>query len=285
METRSIARIEMITSVCVASMQPIKGGCVSNVFTVKLTNGVELVAKVGDEGSGLEIEGYMLQYLADIGLDLPVPDVLYADDKILLMTHLPDGDQIDPRAERHAAELLAAMHDINSPSFGFERDTVIGGLNQKNPSKNSWLEFFRDYRLLDMGYRCLAAGCLPKTVMSRVERLAGRLGEWIEEPSRPSLIHGDMWSGNVLCCDGRITGLIDPAIYFADAEIELAFTTLFSTFGEDFFARYREFRQIKPGFFEDRCDLYNLYPLLVHVRLFGGSYVRSIEQTLRRFGC
>lgn len=285
MEARSITRVETITGLSVARMEPLTGGCVGNVFTVELTDGAELVAKFGDEGSGLKIEGYMLQYLADIGVDLPVPDVLYADDEILLMTRLPGGDKIDLRAERHAAALLAALHDINGPSFGFERDTVIGGLNQKNPVINNWLDFFRDYRLLDMGYRCLASGSLSKSVMFRLERLAGRLEQWIEEPSRPSLIHGDMWSGNVLCRNGRITGFLDPAIYFADAEIELAFMTLFNTFGDDFFARYREFRPIKPGFFENRCDLYNLYPLLVHVRLFGGSYVRSVENTLRRFGC
>ncbi|MDP6927871.1 MAG: fructosamine kinase family protein, partial [Rhodospirillales bacterium] len=131
----------------------------------------------------------------------------------------------------------------------------------------------------------ISSGRMPTSMMSRLERLAGRLSEWIDEPCEPSLIHGDMWGGNVLCADGRITGFIDPAIYFADAEIELAFTTLFGTFGDDFFARYNEHRPLKPGFFETRRDLYNLYPLLVHVRLFGGSYVNSVETTLRRFGC
>ena len=136
-----------------------------------------------------------------------------------------------------------------------------------------------------MGYRGVTSGRLPKTVMARLERLANRLGDWIEEPVRPSLVHGDMWGGNVLCRKGEITGFVDPAIYFADAEIELAFTTLFGTFGDNFFERYQEHRPLKPGFFEARCDLYNLFPLLVHVRLFGGSYVHSVANTLRRFGC
>jgi len=104
------------------------------------------------------------------------------------------------------------------------------------------------------------------------------------EPVRPSLIHGDMWGGNVLAANGMITGFIDPALYFADPEIELAFTTLFSTFGDTFFSRYNEHRPLAPGFFEERRDLYNLYPLLVHVRLFGGSYVDSVDGILRKFG-
>jgi fructosamine-3-kinase len=93
-----------------------------------------------------------------------------------------------------------------------------------------------------------------------------------------------MWGGNVLAQKGQITGFVDPAIYYADAEIELAFSTLFSTFGDDFFSRYQEHRPLAPGFFEERRDIYNLYPLLVHVCLFGGSYVNSVDAILKRFG-
>ena len=93
-----------------------------------------------------------------------------------------------------------------------------------------------------------------------------------------------MWTSNILATGDRVTGFIDPAIYYANPEIELAFTTLFGTFGDWFFERYREINPIQPGFFHGRRDIYNLYPLLVHVRLFGGSYVNSVESTLRRFG-
>ena len=93
-----------------------------------------------------------------------------------------------------------------------------------------------------------------------------------------------MWGGNVLVREGRIAGFVDPAIYYADAEIELAFSTLFSTFGEPFFARYGEIRPMRPGFFEQRRDIYNLYPLLVHTRLFGGHYAGAVKRTLKRFG-
>jgi fructosamine-3-kinase len=120
--------------------------------------------------------------------------------------------------------------------------------------------------------------------MSRLERFCGRLERYIDAPAAPSLVHGDLWGGNILVKAGRIAAFLDPAIYYADAEIELAFTTLFGTFGEAFFERYRERRAIAPGFFEARRDIYNLYPLLVHTRLFGGHYAASVDGILRRYG-
>lgn len=114
--------------------------------------------------------------------------------------------------------------------------------------------------------------------------LAARLEELIGEPARPSLLHGDLWTGNLLVASARVVGVVDPAIYHGHPEIELAFGTLFGTFGEPFFRRYREVRGLEPGFLEERRHLYNLYPLLVHVRLFGGGYAGAVERTLARFG-
>ncbi|MCA9930289.1 MAG: fructosamine kinase family protein, partial [Anaerolineales bacterium] len=162
--------------------------------------------------------------------------------------------------------------------------TLIGGLHQPNRWTDNWLDFFREQRLLYMAQEGVRTGRLPAAVLTRLTRFCGCLDAWLDEPERPSLIHGDVWTTNVLAADGRITGFVDPAIYYAHPEIELAFTTLFGTFGEPFFARYHELRPIPPGFFEERRDIYNLYPLLVHVRLFGGGYVSSVERTLRRFG-
>ena len=265
-------------------LSPMGGGCVGDVYRVLLEDGSTLVAKAGDAGSGLATEGFMLRYLAEHSR-LPVPDVIHADDTLLLMSFIETAGGLTAEAQGHAAELLADLHGIGADAYGLDRATLIGGLDQPNPWNPSWIAFFRDQRLLYMAGQALDAGRLPPRLMRGIERLASRLDRWLEEPVRPSLIHGDMWGGNVLCRGGRIAGFVDPAIYYADAEIELAFSTLFGTFGKPFFERYASLRPLRPGFFEERRDLYNLYPLLVHVRLFGGSYVGSVENTLGRFGC
>jgi len=268
----------------VRRLSPLSGGCIGDVFRAELATGESVVVKSGDAGSGLDLEGYMIRYLRERS-SLPVPDVLYADETLLIMSHLPAGGVLNASAESHAADLVAALHDVTAEQFGLERDTVIGGLHQPNPESASWVSFFRDHRLLFMAREAVSAGRLPGRVMHRIDQFATRLDGWIAEPRQPSLIHGDMWTGNVLTYGGRISGFIDPAIYYADPEIELAFTTMFGTFGDVFFGRYSELRPMKLGFFEERRDIYNLYPLLVHVRLFGGHYVSGVERTLSRFGC
>jgi fructosamine-3-kinase len=275
--------IERATGARPRSRRPLGGGCVGEVYAIGLSDGRSVVVKLGRSASGLALEGWMLTYLKEHST-LPVPAVLHASDELLVMEHVASGGALDADTQRHAAELLAELHSVTGPGFGLERDTLIGGLPQPNPEIQSWIAFFRDHRLLHMGERALGSGRLGAPLMRRIERLAGRLEGFLEEPEAPALIHGDMWGGNILARSGRITGFVDPAIYYADPEIELAFSTMFSTFTDPFFTRYEELRPIRPGFFEVRRDIYNLYPLLVHVRLFGGSYVGGVERTLARFG-
>ena len=266
------------------SARPMGGGCIGEVYRVELEDGTSLVAKVDREGeSHLEREAYMLRYLRETS-ELPVPEVYHGSERLLLMQFVEGSSRFSDGAERHAAELLSALHGITADAYGHERDTLIGSLNQPNPWTESWVEFFRDQRLLYLARVAHEAGRLPAEDLKRVERLAERLREYLEEPGRPSLIHGDVWSANVLASGGRITAFLDPAIYHADPEIELSFISLFNSFGDAFFEYYREIRGIRDGFFEGRRDLYNLYPLLVHVYFFGGGYLNSVRSTLRRFG-
>ena len=275
--------VQAVAGQRLVATRPLAGGCIAEVLRIDLGDGGSLVAKVADPAAGaLGLEARMLRYLADHS-NLPVPRVLHADDGLLLMDFIASTGGLDARAEGHAAELLAELHGITAPAFGFDWDTLIGPLAQPNPRTEDWRDFFRDQRLLYMGRLALDAGRLPAASFAALERLCGKLDRYIDSETQPSLIHGDVWGGNVLARAGRIAAFVDPAIYYADPEIELAFSTLFATFGEAFFERYRRIRPVAPGFFEVRRDLYNLYPLLVHTRLFGGGYADSVERSLARF--
>jgi fructosamine-3-kinase len=277
-------RIEAAAGLRPIELRPLHGGSIGQVYLARLAGGERLVVKV-DQGPApsLDVEGYMLAYLAGHSR-LPVPAVRYSSPDLLLMEFVEGDSRFGDGAQSHSAELLAELHALRAARFGLERDTLIGGLPQPNPWTASWLAFFREQRLLYMAGEAFRVGRLPADFLSRIERFAGQLERWLDEPEHPSLLHGDVWTTNVLAQAGRITGFVDPAIYYGHPEIELAFITLFATFGRPFFDRYHEIRPIPPGFFEARRDIYNLYPLLVHVRLFGGGYVASVDQILRRFG-
>ncbi len=276
--------IEQVVDSAVVDVDPLTGGCIGQVVLVRLADGRNLVAKYDDSRAPkLDVEGYMLRYLAEHS-QLPVPNVLVDLPHLLLMSFERGDSRFSAEAQHHAADLLADLHAITAPHFGLERDTLIGGLPQPNTPTASWLDFFREQRLIYMADESVRVGRLPASLRTRLGRLCDHLDRWLIEPEQPSLIHGDVWTTNVLASNDSITAFLDPAVYYADPEIELAFTTLFGTFGEPFFERYHALRPIRDGFFEERRDLYNLYPLLTHVRLFGGSYVASVDRTLQRFG-
>ncbi|MCW5771380.1 MAG: fructosamine kinase family protein [Rhodospirillaceae bacterium] len=276
-------RIEQALGRRPSRIAPLGGGCIAPVHRCDFAGGDSIVAKQPSPGRNLDCEAWMLRYLA-AKTALPVPAVLAAAPDLLLLAYIDSGDAMAPAAEAHLAELLAALHAIRGPHFGFARDTVIGPLDQINVPSANWLAFFRDRRLLHRARAAQERGRLPARLLGRIETLAARLDRWIDAPAHPALIHGDCWSGNVLVRGGRVAGLIDPALYWADPEIELAFGTLFGPMGDAFFRRYGEIAPLRPGFFEARRDLYNLYPLLVHTELFGGAYAAEVARTLDRFG-
>lgn len=274
-------RLERVVGMRPTRLSSLTGGCVAEVTRACFGDGTCVVVKSSASG-GLECEGWMLGYLA-LHSSLPVPDVIYSDDDLLVIEYIDNqSGSLGTPAQTHAAELLASLHSVSSAHYGLERDTVIGGLHQPNPPTRNWIDFFRDQRLLYMSRRGRDGGVLGAASVARLEKLCSRLDQWIGASGVPSLIHGDVWGGNVLSRGDTIAAFVDPAIYFADAEIELAFSTLFSTFDDAFFRRYAELRPISPGFFELRRDIYNLYPLLVHAILFGPSYARSVDAITRR---
>ncbi|WP_224449087.1 fructosamine kinase family protein [Haloprofundus salilacus] len=257
------------------------GGMIGSVYRVELAAGRTVVAKVGDTPLG--VEAFMLRYLGDES-DLPVPDVLYADSGLLVLSHVDGESTFSAAAERDAADHLSRLHDVNADAFGFPRDTLTGPVRQPNLWTESWVEFFAEHRLRHVADLAEEDDSLSASLRERVETVTADLDSLLAEPDAPSLIHGDVWTTNLLARDDEIRAFLDPACYYAHAEVELAYIDWTDTFGKTFFTRYRESRGIESGFFDRRRFVYRLYPLLVHVYLFGGRYPVELAKTLERLG-
>ena len=185
------------------------------------------------------------------------------------------------------AQNLAAMHKAdssvyfeNNGKFGFFQDNFIGARPQINTPCDSWISFFRDNRLAPQFKS--ADSYFDETDRTQITKLLDHLEEFLVEPEKPSLLHGDLWSGNVMCGSDGNAMLIDPACYVGHAEADLAMTELFGGFPQEFYEAYREANPLQSGY-ENRRDLYNLYQLLNHLNLFGPSYLGPVKSIVAEY--
>jgi fructosamine-3-kinase len=288
-ESQLSTAVEDALGVPVASVSELDGGEVGRVHRVELADGRRVAAKTGD--TPLDVEAFMLSFLDERGL--PVPEVFHADSDLLVMEYVEGDGEFGPRAERDAARHLAALHEESlredasqerAGGYGFPRDTLSGPYRQPNPWTDSWVAFYRDRRLLFVAENAHSEGLLSGDLFDRLGALAEDLGSWLPDDPASSLVHGDVWAENVVARGGEVRAFLDPACYFGHAEIELAYAA-FVGFGDDFFETYDDERGIDAGFFDGRCAVYQLYPLLEHLRYFEDDrYARQIEERLVELG-
>ena len=259
------------------------GGKISQVARIDFADGESVVVKTGEASHDLRIEAYMLRLLRE-RTDLPVPSVIHAEPDFLLLEFIAGEDEFTPASLQHLGRLLARCHQTRGDAYGLESDTLIGPLHQPNPPSECWIDFFREHRLLYMAGLARESGALPLALEARLLSFAEVLDRYLVEPAYPALIHGDIWRTNIILRGDRVAGVIDPALYYAHYEVELAYMMLFDGFGEDVFAAYQEINAIDKDFIETRRHIYNLYPLLVHLIIFGSKYIKPLEANLARFG-
>lgn len=275
--------IENVVNANIIKVEALSGGMISNVVKVTLDNHQTLVVKLSDTDHDLTIEAYMLQYLKDHS-QLPIPRVIHVTPQMMLLDYIDGTTGLNTATQGELGKLLAQLHQVTATQFGLERDTLIGPIHQPNPLSDSWISFYREQRLLYMANIALQSSYLPQEIYQRIQRFAVSLGKFLIEPESPVLIHGDMWTTNILVNQNQIVGIIDPALYYGHNEIELAYMTLFGSVGQAFFDTYTQVIPVDTAFFEVHRHVYNLYPLLVHVTIFGKKYNDLVDSTLNIFG-
>jgi fructosamine-3-kinase len=271
-----------------ARATPVHGGDINQAFRLELAerkffvklNRADLLAMFDAEMAGLDA-------IRRSGA-IRVPEAFITgcegDSAFIVMEYIELGGRADARRLAHS---LAAMHGCVNDRFGFTLDNTIGSTPQCNRFDRDWIGFWRRHRLgfqLELARRNGIGGELIDAGHRLAERLAGFFPGY--EP-RPSLLHGDLWSGNQGADSEGNPVIFDPACYYGDHEADLAMMELFGSPGERFFSCYNEIFAIDPGY-RTRRELYNLYHVLNHANLFGGGYasqaLRMIERLLVELG-
>lgn len=274
----------------VIKKQRIFGGDANDAFLLYLNDGRKIFLKENsiDNADFFRAEAEGVTAIKDTKA-VRVPEILGSgadeNSSYLLMEYIESSNTSKGYWEK-LGTALANMHKadtekyVNGKGYGFYSDNYIGAGKQKNTIKSGWIKFFSECRLRPQFE--LAERYFDERDIRNINYLLDHLDKYLYEPEKPSLLHGDLWSGNILSDEKGDPVLIDPAVYVGCSEADIAMTELFGGFREAFYRSYFEEMGSVPGY-EDRRDLYNLYHLTNHLNLFGRSYLGSVKRIVSNF--
>ena len=261
------ARAGSLLGTPIESASRLSGGDLSSVTRLVLQGGQTIIAK---RGPLVEEEAAMLAAIRETGT--PAPHILAVEKGLLLLEDLPATCRIT-RSWGHLAEILDHLHAPTKQSYGWDRDYGFGPIPIANARSDDWASFWANNRL-----RCHLSQIEPH-LAHRVERLADHISDLLPTSPSSTLLHGDLWGGNILIEKDHVSGLIDPACYYGDREVDLAMLSLFDQPPDAFY----DACGLAQGW-QERQPVYRLWPLLVHVRLFGGAYFQQAGACLDMLG-
>jgi fructosamine-3-kinase len=262
-------RVAAVTGVPEARLERLVAESVSEVLLVRRDDGQLSVAKYSP---AVAAEAGMLRTFAGAGL--PAPAVQAEHEHILLLDFVENDGVFSAKAWSDVGAQARRLHGRIGESYGWPVDYAIGTVTLHNRETRNWPRFWGEQRLV------ATASILDRQWRERVERLAARLPDLLPADPPAALLHGDLWAGNILVRNGAVVGLIDPASYYGDAEVDLAMLDLFSTPPEEFREAYGP---LDPGW-RERQPIYQLFPALAHVRLWGAGYYRMVDRLLAQLG-
>ena len=261
------------TTVTFTEATLLTGGCINNAVKLNTDKGLFFVKwNTNAKANMFQSEYRGLKVLKDTNT-ICIPDVFGFDEKFLILEYISPSNPDNSFWENFGRK-LALMHQQTHPKFGLEFDNYIGSLQQSNEQNKNWDDFFIQKRLQAQ----LSIGDFTANILSDFDKLFQKIPN-IFPVEKSALLHGDLWSGNFLAKGGDIPVLIDPAIYYGNREMDIAMSKLFGGFNSDFYFAYNESYPLENGW-EERIQICNLYPLLVHVNLFGGAYINQVKNIL-----
>jgi fructosamine-3-kinase len=201
--------------------------------------------------------------------------------QVLLLEWVNEGERTESFWKKFG-EQLATLHQVPNEHFGLNEDNYMGSVPQSNQQTSNWIDFFIHQRLQPLIDNCLSQNLLQPKNQLQFESLYKQLPSIFEQEQKPSLLHGDLWSGNFMCNQNEEPVLIDTAVYFGHPSIDLGMTTLFGGFRYAFYEAYNYHSPLPPNY-KEQWEVCNLYPLLIHLLLFGRSYLSQIERTLHNY--
>jgi fructosamine-3-kinase len=259
------ARVADVTGIDEDRFEPLTAESLSEVLLVRRPDGAVSVAK---SGPALAAEASMLRAIAAAGV--PAPAVEAEHEGVLLLAFVENDGLFSARAWTEVGAGLRRLHSRLGEQYGWPVDYAIGTVAMDNRESGDWPAFWAEQRLV------ATAALLDRPWRERVDRLAARLCDLLPPSPPPALLHGDLWTGNILVHEGRLAALIDPACYHGDGEVDLAMLDLFCAPPDEFRESYGS---LEPAWHERR-PIYQLFPALAHVRLWGPSYLPMLDRLL-----
>ena len=282
------SRLEKFLSEPIKSTSSVSGGCIADSRKLQLESGKVFFLKQlrGSSSGAFDAEESGLEELRKSST-VNVPEVVCKGPDFLLLQWIEAGYSRSSSSMEILGRQFAELHRYRGKKFGFSEDNLLGDTPQSNkPSKEgslNWATFYAENRLEFQTSLAVKKGYATPELRNLMENLIKKFPDFISgTEEEPSLLHGDLWSGNYLI-DGRgIPWLIDPAVYYGHREADMAMTSLFGGFSNSFYSAYKSAYPIAPGYAE-REPLYQLYHLLNHLNLFGTGYYGQVISILRRY--
>ncbi len=272
----------------IQSSRSIGGGCINQTLALTLSNGETVFLKHNDHPPNgmFEKEARGLNLMREVKNGPRIPQVVALPEepnpKFLVIEYIEEGNSGNGYYERFG-QALATMHRTTQNHYGLDHDNFIGSTEQINTPEKDGLTFFREHRLRFQQRLARDRGLLPVNTDKKIDRLCDQLDQQLDlSGEQPALVHGDLWSGNTFADNAGKPCLVDPAVHFGLRETDLAMTELFGRLPQTFYDAYQDAFPQNPGY-RERKQIYNLYHLLNHLNLFGGSYLASVESTVNTF--